>query len=225
MFWSSVFNGLKVFMHWEIYVLGILYLIISWAPLIPVMFAKNEESAMAKSFWLMMFVQPLFIVFGTFLLVSSLFPIILGYGDDATWSLPWVLMFKSPLAVVILIVTMLIMFFISSLAPILGRSTSFVVLIIGGTALLFLLNIMNMGSPEIGLNGIDPIPGFLTIIGIVIFSAIASWFGILVAAVISTGLSLFHEGIGEALMIPICSIFGFIPVFIYGAWLGLQLNL
>ncbi len=222
MFWSSVFNGLKVFMHWEIYVLGILYLIISWIPLIPVMLAKNEESAMAKSFWLMMFVQPLFVVFGTFLLVSSLFPIILGYGNDASWAVPWLLIFKLPMTVITLIAKMFILFFIAS---ILGSPKSLVVLIIGGTALLFLLNIINMGSPEIGLNEIDPIPGFLTIIGIVIISATASWIGILVSAAISTGLSYFHEGIGEALMIPICSIFGFIPVFIYGAWLGLQLNL
>ncbi len=33
-----------------------------------------------------------------------------------------------------------------------------------------------------------------------------------------------EEGLGQLIMFPIGAIFGFIPVFMYGAWLGAQVR-
>lgn len=224
MFWLSVVNGLKVFLHWETYVLGIAYLAISYLPLIPVMFSNNEGRMIAKGF-LFMILQPIFTAVGTFVLVCSLFPIILGIGDGASWSMPWILIFRVPLYVVMIIIVMMVLSFLAAMIPILGRSNSFLILILGGTVLVFLLAIVNKVNPDLGIAEIDLIPGFITIIGIVLVSAVASWLGILAVAIITSGLSFLSEDLGTILLIPIGSTFGFIPVFIYGAWLGFQLNL
>lgn len=225
MFWSSVFSGLKVFLHWETYVLSIAYFIISWLPLIPFMFSNDEYFMFTKKGRLLMALQPVFIAFGTIILVGSLLPIIIGVGQRASWSLPWILLFRSPLFIVMMASVMIGMYFLAAMIPILGRSVSFLTLILGGTSLFFFLTIVNKVNPDIGITEIDPIPGFLTIIGIVIISAIITWIGTLVAAIATTGLAFLSENIAEIIMVPIASIFGFVPVYIYGAWLGLQLNL
>ncbi len=225
MFWLSVINGLKLFLHWETYVLGIAYLVISYLPFIPLMFSNNEDTMFTKSGFLLMILQPVFMVFGIFVLVSSLFPIILGVGNGASWSLPWILMFRAPLFVIIILVVMAVLSFLAAMTPILGRSNSFLILILGGTVLVFLLAMVNKFDSDLGISQIDPIPGFLTILGIVVVSAITSWLGILVVAIITTGLSFLSEDLGTILMVPVGSTFGFVPVFIYGAWLGLQLTL
>lgn len=51
-----------------------------------------------------------------------------------------------------------------------------------------------------------------------------AWVGMMVAALAVTALELAQEGIGQIVMFPIAAIFGFIPVFMYGAWLGAQVR-
>lgn len=48
--------------------------------------------------------------------------------------------------------------------------------------------------------------------------------GAMLAALLATVIEAKAESMGQLLVFPIATTFGFIPVFIYGAWLGAQLR-
>ncbi|MDL1970858.1 MAG: hypothetical protein LWW94_07780 [Candidatus Desulfofervidaceae bacterium] len=225
MFWEAVINGLKVLLHWQTYVTAIMYLIISFLPIIVVAFAENKsDELMTRGGCLAMLLQPLFQSLGVFISVCTLFPIILFGWNEAAWSLPWLLIINVPGRVIILLIIMLVFSIIGALIPLLGRANSFIMFIMGGIVLIFLTMILDKIIPELGIKNIDILPSFLTIIGIVIVSGVASWLGMLASAVVITFLLKKKEEISQLIMFPLGSVFGFIPIFIYGAWLGLQIQ-
>lgn len=120
----------------------------------------------------------------------------------------------------VLVVSALLLAFI----PFLGQVQSLQTLVLGGIALVFVLKIIQASIPELANVKIDPIPGFWFTVGLLTVGAIMSWVGIMVAALAVTAIGEKAEGVGQLLMFPIAAIFGFIPVFIYGAWLGGQLK-
>lgn len=108
--------------------------------------------------------------------------------------------------------------------PILGRANSFMMFIMGGTVLVFLTLIFHKSHPELGIRNVELIPGFLTTVGLVIAAAIASWLGLLAAAVAMAFVFRDKEEIGQLIMMPLGSVVGFIPVAMYGAWIALQIQ-
>lgn len=224
MLWDAVINGLKVLLHWQTYVVAIMYFIISFLPLIAIMFAGDKsDEFMGKGGCLVMLIQPFFQALAVLIAVCTLFPIMLG-GSEAAWSLPWMLTINAPGRTLILLVIMFVLSIIGAFIPILGRANSFIMFIMGGAVIVFLTLAMHKVNPELGIRNIDIIPGWFTIIGIVIISGITSWLGILASAAVVTLLFRNKEEISEMIMMPLASVFGFIPVFIYGAWIGLQIK-
>jgi len=225
MFWEAVINGLKVLLHWQTYVIAIMYLIISFLPIIVVMLAGNKsDDRMTKGGCLAILIQPLFQSLGVFISVCTLFPIMLFGRSEAAWSLPWLLIVNIPGRILILLIIMLVLSIAGAFIPLLGRANSFIMFIMGGAVLVFLTKILQNINPELGIRRIDILPGFHTIIGIVIVSGVASWLGIIASAGAVTILLRDNENISQLIMIPLGSVFGFIPIFIYGAWLGLQIQ-
>jgi hypothetical protein len=96
--------------------------------------------------------------------------------------------------------------------------------VLGGLALAFVLVTLDSVKPGFVMGHVDFIPGFWFSVGLLVIGGIMSWVGMIVVALIATGLDMAEEGIGQLLMFPIGAIFGFIPVFIYGAWLGAQVK-
>ncbi len=64
----------------------------------------------------------------------------------------------------------------------------------------------------------------LTIIGFVIISGVAAWVGMLASSAAVTLLLKDREDLGQLVLVTLGSVFGFIPIFIYGAWIGLQIK-
>jgi hypothetical protein len=89
---------------------------------------------------------------------------------------------------------------------------------------MFVLGILDSVNPGIVKGRVDFIPGFWFSVGLLVIGGVMSWVGMMVAALIATGLEMAEEGIGQLLMFPIGAIFGFVPVFMYGAWLGSQVK-
>jgi hypothetical protein len=224
MFWGAVVNGLKVLLHWQTYVVAVMYIIISFLPVIALMVAGNKsDDLMAKGGCLVMLIQPLFQALAVLISVCTLFPIMLG-RSEAAWSLPWLLIMNEPGRTLILLVIMLVISIIGAFIPILGRANSFIMFIMGGVVVAFLTLAIHKMNPELGINNMVIIPGFFTIIGIVLVSGIASWLGMLASAAVVTLLFRGKEDISQIIMVPLGSVFGFIPVFIYAAWIGLQIK-
>jgi len=223
MFWQSVLNGLSVLLHWQTYVVAIMYLVITFLPFIVLMLAGEKGyELMGKGGCLLTLVQSLLQALAVFVAVCTLFPIMIG-GEEAAWSLPWVVILNAPGRTFLLLVIMLVLSIICGLVPILGRANSFTMFIVGGFVLAFLTLVMDKVDPELGIRNIKLFPGWLTSIGIVTVSGVSSWLGMLASAALVTVIFRDKEDISQLIMVPLGSMFGFIPIFIYAAWIGLQI--
>ena len=133
-------------------------------------------------------------------------------------------MINAPGRTLILLIIMLVLSVAGAFIPLLGRANSFIMFIMGGAVMVFITMVLHNINPELGIRNIEIIPGFFTIIGIVIVSGVSSWIGMLASAGAVTLLLRDKEEISQLIMIPLGSVFGFIPIFIYGAWIGLQIK-
>jgi len=129
MFWHSVFNGLGILLHWQTYVVAVMYIIISFLPFAGLMLSEDKaDGLMEKGGCLIMLIQPLFQVFAVFICVCTLFPLMMG-GTEAAWSLPWTMLYTNLGRTLMIMVVMLIFSIIGAIVPVLGRNNSFIMLI------------------------------------------------------------------------------------------------
>jgi hypothetical protein len=225
MFWESVGHGLGVLTYWQTYVAGLEYLLIFLAPMMVFGIAMQKGGGSAGC--LGMLLMPLVQVAAMAIFVITLSPIILGAGEDAAWSLPWMVIGQAPGLFLKLIGSLFLAALVLAFIPLFGRVQALQTLILGSIALAFVLNILRASSPELENAKVDLIPGFWFTVGLVVVGAGMSWIGIMVAALALTAVGAKGEEMGsgaQLLVFPIAAIFGFIPVFIYGAWLGSQLK-
>ena len=225
MFWDSVVAGLKVLTFWETYVAGLEYLAIFFIPMIIVgMVMKKNESAAGVAGCLSMLLMPVLQVAALAVMILTIAPIIFGFTEDAAWSFPWQLITMAPGAFFKLVGVLVVAAIVLAFIPILGQLQSLQTLVLGGIALMFVLGILDSINPGIVKGRVDFIPGFWFSVGLIVIGGIMSWVGMMVAAFIVTAIEMAGEGLGQLIMFPIAAIFGFIPVFMYGAWLGAQVR-
>lgn len=225
MFWDSVITGLKMLTYWETYVAGLEYLALFFIPMAIVGLAmdKNEGGGGLMG-CLSMLILPVLQVVAMAVFILTLAPLIFGLSEDASWGFPWNIIAMVPSAFLKLIGVLVISAIVLAFIPIIGQLNSLQTLVLGGITLVFVIGIMDSINPNIAKIHIKFFPGFWFSFGLLIIGGIMSWIGIMVAALIATGLEIAGEGIGGLIMFPISAIFGFIPVFMYGAWLGAQLK-
>lgn len=227
MFWDSVVAGLKVLTYWETYVAGLVYLAIFFIPMIIVGFVtEKSESGGSFAGCLGMFLLPVLQVAAMVVFLLTLSPIIFGFSEDAAWSFPWKVMTMAPGGFFALVGILIVAAIILTFIPFLGQLNSLHTLILGGITLVVVLGMLDSINPGTVRGRVDFVPGFWFSIGLLVIGGILSWIGILLAALLATGLEMSKEGtgFGQLVMIPIGTIFGFIPVFMYGAWLGAQVK-
>jgi hypothetical protein len=97
-------------------------------------------------------------------------------------------------------------------------------LLLGVIALGFVIAILKSIYPGAIAHEVHYWPGFWFVVGLLFVGAIVSWVGMLIAAVAVTPLEAVADGLGQLVIFPVVAVFGFIPVFMYGAWLGAQLR-
>lgn len=225
MFWDAVVGGLGVLTYWETYVAGLEYLALTMVPVAIIGFvAMKSEKAAGAIGCLSMLVLPIFQVFGIIVFVLTLSPIILGFSQDAAWIFPWALANEVPGALAKFVGLLLVVAVILAFVPILGRLQSLHTLLLGAFALALVLGLIDNANPGIVSKRVHFWPGFLFAFGLLVIGGVMAWIGTLVAAVLATAVDSAAEGLGQLILFPVAAIFGFIPVFIYGAWLGAQLR-
>ncbi len=222
MFWESVGNGLGVLTYWETYVASLEYLVIFLVPM--ALFGMAMQKGGGSMGCLGMLLLPVLQVAAIAVFVLTLAPILFGIGEDAAWSLPWRVIAVAPGLFLKLVGVLVVSAILLAFIPFVGQVQSLQTLVLGGIALVFVLKIVKASIPELANVKVDPIPGFWFTVGLLIVGAAMSWVGIMVAALAVTAIGAKAEGVGQLLMFPIAAIFGFVPVFIYGAWLGGQLR-
>ncbi len=225
MFWGAVTGGLGVLTYWETYVAGLEYLALFMIPMtvVGIVATKSERAAGAIG-CLSMLVLPVFQVFAIVVFVLTLSPIILGLSHDAAWAFPWTLTREAPGSLAKFVGLLLVAAVILAFVPILGRLQSLHTLLLGALALALVMGIIDTTNPGIVSKRVHFWPGFWFALGLLVIGGLMAWIGTLVAAVLATAVESAAEGLGQLLMFPVAAIFGFIPVFIYGTWLGAQLR-
>ncbi|MBN2124869.1 MAG: hypothetical protein JW821_11290 [Deltaproteobacteria bacterium] len=221
MFWTSIIGGLKVLTFWEVYAAAFIFTVISVGPMFifGLIGQKNEAVGCLGG----MLIAPIFQALATIIFVFTLFPILLGFAEDAAWSFPWKILFSSPWPMIkasfIIIIATIALAFI----PLLGQIQSLHTFASGAISLIMVLGILHSAYPNIPIQKISIMPGFLTIIGFLFIAGVVSWASTMLVAVIATALGDSAEDYTALIAIPLGGVFGFIPVFIYGAYIGNQL--
>lgn len=221
MFWESVKDGLLVLTYWETYVSILIYFAIFIIPamIFAVAMEKNEAIGCLGAI-----ITPFVQTFASIVFIFTISPIILGVAEDAAWSLPWVVLINEPMVFLKIIGLLFLAAILLAFVPIIGQIHSLDVVILGGLCLIFILNLLNGAYPGMGINQINPMPSIGYLAGFLIIAGIASWIGRMAVALIAITIEEnVNESLAEYIMIPLGSVFGFIPIFIYGSWLGNQL--
>lgn len=224
MFWDSVANGMKAFTYWQTYVATLEYLLLFMVPMGIISFVIQRQNPASGIGCLSVVLMPLLQLAALVVLILTLWPIILGLGDRAAWGFPFRLMIQAPEMYFKLIGILAIVAIVLEFTPILNRIQSLQTLLLGVLALGFTIEILKSAYPAVISQEVHYWPGFWFVVGLLLVGALVSWVGILVAAVVVTPLEVLADGLGELVVFPVAAVFGFIPVFMYGAWLGAQLK-
>lgn len=225
MFWESVGAGFKMYAHWQTYAAGLIYVVLSLGPpLLLGSLATRSEQASGVVGCFLLVVRPFFQVFSLFIFVLTLSPIIFGTGDGAAWSLPWILAAAAPWAITKFIGLLLLGAFALNFIPIIGSLDSLHILFLGSLALILVIVLMGSYKVDFDTTRMVLWPGFWFVIGLLVVGSVMAWIGAIVAASAVVFVEAKFEGTGQLIFLPVAAVFGFIPVFIYGAWLGSQIH-
>lgn len=173
---------------------------------------------------LTMLLMPILQIAAMAVFTLTLSPIIFGFAEDADWSFPWKVITLAPVAFSKLLGALVVVSFGMAFIPLLGRMQSLQTFVLGGIALTFVLGLLEAINPGWFLGHIEFIPDFWFVVGLLVIGGLISWIGTLVASVVASPIEMVGEGLGALFVMPIAAIFGFVPMFIYGAWLGAQVR-
>jgi hypothetical protein len=221
MFWDAVLGGLRVLTHWETYAAGLEYVAIVSLPMVLV--GALAEMRPGVGCLGMLFV-PVLQFAGVIVFILTLAPILLGVGDAAAWSLPWRVVAIAPGAFFKLVGVLLVVTLVLAFIPIVGQLQSLHTMILGGIVLAFFLVMVDIGRGTTLTARVSFIPDLWFSIGLLLVGGALSWVALIVAGVVAVAIDPREKGFGLMLAFPLGTIFGFIPVFIYGAWLGAQVR-
>ncbi len=222
MFWDSVYSALNVMTHWEIYVVVFAYLFLMLTPVIIIFLVLKHNHALSIKYFRKLFL-PIFEAIAIAVAVLTLFPIIFGMGDDARWDFPVRVMKLSPGGFMGLLGILIVLAYVIDVIPKLRKLQSFKTLVLGGISLIFVQIFLSFINPILDLDLLGFVPGFWFACGIIAISVVLSKLGHFVfvafAKVLGNKFDL-KEEVAELLILPIIATLGFLPVFIYGAWLS-----
>ena len=222
MFLFSLNSALNVMTHWETYLVISVYLFLLLAPSIFIFLILKKKHALQVKYFRRLFL-PILESIAIAVAVLTLFPIIFGMGDDAQWNFPIRAMILSPGGFLGLLGMLIVLAYIMDVIPKLRKLQSIKLFVLGGICLIFARIFMSFINPMIETDLTSFVPGFWFICGIIAISAVLSKVGHFVfisfTRVMGSKFDL-REEVAELLILPIIATMGFLPVFIYGAWLA-----
>lgn len=220
MFLESVINGLAILTYWQIYLAGLIYSFVILLPLFLIGLGMSKFEALGC---ITILIDPFLRALATLIFIFTLFPIILGLANAAAWSFPWVILINDPWFMIKSAIILMVLSFLLAFIPIIGQFQSVHTLLLGSVCLISVIKTLHSIEPNFDISRLHFFPGYIYVIGFLIISAISSYLAILLSAFLLAS-SKFLEDFSEIIIIPIGAAFGFIPVFIYGAWIGIQIK-
>jgi hypothetical protein len=222
MFLDSVLSALIVMTYWETQVAVLAYSSLFLLPVLVVCFSVKKKGGACIKYLRILFL-PVLEAVAVAVFVLTLFPIILGLGEDALWGFPLRMLKLSPGGFLGLLGILMVLSVALTFITRLTKLESFKTLVLGCVSLIFVQIFLSFINPIIEIEIMDLIPGFWFIVGVTAISGVLSKLGHFISVFFTTGLGKrfdFKEGVAELLCLPVKATLGFIPVFAYGAWLA-----
>lgn len=227
MFWESVWGGLSAFAYWQTWVAVVEYMAIFIVPSVLINMRVADQAGGGNAGCLTMLVSPLLQCLATIVFLWTLAPILLRHHDSASWAFPWVFMVEHPFYIVKTVIALILAVLALSFVPILGSIQSLFTLVLGVVSLVFLVHAAapvefaaHASRPDV----VAVIPSFWFIVGLLIVGGVLAWLGLAATGFLAEVLDRNGTGWGLLLAMPVGALFGFVPVFIYAHWLGLQIQ-
>jgi hypothetical protein len=218
-FWQSAVRGILVLGHWQIYIAGLLYTVIAIGPQVVVgRLASRAGDDDGLIGCLSLLLLPVFNVFAIFVFIATISPIVLGLSGNAAWLLPWSLCVGYPLRMSMAVILPVVLSVFASWIPF-GSSQPVLTFAIGSWALAFVSAV----TLRPALESLVFWPGYVfaiasIVIGVVLSKAVM----VLLAAVAARVVRRKNDSL-DWLLVVVSVMVSFVPVFMYGAWLGAQL--
>lgn len=222
MFLDSIFSALNVMTYWETHVAVLEYLSLFLLPVAAVCLIIKRRKGVCITY-LKMLLLPALEAIAVAVFVLTLFPIMLGLGEDALWGFPLRILKLAPGGLLGLLGILMVLSAALTFVSRFVRLQSFKTLVLGTIALVFVQFFLNMINPVIEIELMDLVPGFWFILGVIAISGIFSKFAHYVSDSFTAGLGNrlgLKDSAAELLILPLTAVPGFIPLFVYGAWLS-----
>lgn len=224
MFLDSIISALSILTYWETHFLALGYLTFLLVPvsIVSLIMKKRPCSGMVVK-CVNVILLPILQVIAVMVFTLVLSPIVMGIAEEASWRLPWRMVSQDFSLSLGLLGCLAVVAIALVFVPVLGRIHSFRTLILGTVSLIFVQMLISYINPAIDMEISYMVPGFWFIAGIAAITGALSKLDHYVSGTVSAILRNKYEvknGVCELVMFPLVSTFGFIPVFIYGAWLA-----
>ena len=224
MLWKCTCHGLAILAHWQTYAAALLFLSLSMgskylSDALDLASARTDSTARFASRLLLALGQ----VAGIIVFVNIMCPIMLGLSQHAAWSWP-PLGLASNWEVLRSFAQMVVVAAIVSRIPIVGQSPSLLVFVLGALALVPMLGVLAGRIGMLGERGIQLWPGGGFMTALFLVGAALTWLGTMLVVIPSMLLKGRAKRIGMLFAYPFAAAFGFIPLYMYCAWLRHQIG-
>lgn len=248
MFWNATISGLQIFGFWQLYPAAAAFAAIVALPklffaLLADRYRFGDYPLSPRLFWLLISFHFHFgfreltdrvledrsaggvpatlsigfcELFGTYFFILTLSPIILGLSPHAAWSLPWLLLFHDPLTFLKIIGLIILAALLLGFAPLINAFESVQNLVYSGVVLAFTVASIHR------IAGVEFFPDLWSGVGIIAVAFAVKWLLLLVLVALSM-LARLHDP-PQLIGMLVGPLFNFLPTFIYGGWLALQIR-
>lgn len=224
MFWEYAISSLRVLTYWETYLVGLGYIVFLFIPTIVISLVMKKKPCSGVTFTCINYILlPVMQLIAVTVFTLVLSPIVLGMAEEASWNLPWRMVSSDFTLSLGLLGCLSVVAVGLVFIPVVGRLHSFRTLILGAISLVFVQMLISYINPALEMEVSYLIPGFWFITGIAVITVVLSKADHFLSRTLSSLLRSRYEikdGVCELVMFPLSSALGFIPVFIYGAWLA-----
>jgi len=221
-FWDSVKSALDVMTNWDTYLVVFGYLLLMLAPIVLLFLILHKKHALSTRNFRKLFLPAIeaVAIAGA---VLTLFPVMLGMGEKALWGFPLKVMKLFPGGFLGLLGILIILAYLIDVIPKFRRFQSLKTFVLGGVALVFVQIALSVLNPIVDVELSYFVPGFWFAFGIILIAGVISHLGhfifVSLARVLGNKFNV-KEEVAELLILPLITTLGFLPLFIYGAWLA-----
>jgi hypothetical protein len=224
MFWWAAAVGLKTLTYWETYAAVVEYFAIFFIGYRAAALLLKKRSGTRAATGNFVLLIPVLHAAAIQIFVLTLSPILFGMAGDAAWGYPLELLTTSPKFFFAMLGVLMTAAGIMAVIPFLRRCPAVHALVLGSIALMFAFGIIISDNPGMLKAPMAIIPDVWFLAGLLVICGVVTWAGRRAASLAGKALGVSENGPGLIILFPLSAVLGFLPVFMYGALLGIQLK-